>query len=136
MVERSMWRYAKDGSCHRGIASDGRESRSRCPTEPAGLQPSACIPDDPDDHRGDDRGAAVPVPAHVLLVHGAMPRKPAPKPDNPEQFKRFLKTARDAGAEESGEAFDCVLDSAPPCSRERMVAARHWRRRDASTRWA
>jgi hypothetical protein len=39
-----------------------------------------------------------------------MPRKPTPKPDNPEQYKRFLKTAREAGADEPGEAFDRVLD--------------------------
>jgi hypothetical protein len=38
-----------------------------------------------------------------------MPRKPAPKPDNPEQYKRFLQTAREAGADEPGEAFDRVL---------------------------
>jgi hypothetical protein len=39
-----------------------------------------------------------------------VPRKPAPKPDNPEQYKRFLKTAREAGADGQGEAFDRVLD--------------------------
>jgi hypothetical protein len=36
-------------------------------------------------------------------------RKPAPKPDNPEQYKRFLKTAREVGASEQGDAFDRVL---------------------------
>ena len=39
-----------------------------------------------------------------------VPRKPAPKPDNPEQYKRFLKTAREAGAEEPGEAVDRLFD--------------------------
>ena len=39
-----------------------------------------------------------------------MPRKPAPKPDNPEQFKRFQQTAREAGADQQDEAFDRVLD--------------------------
>lgn len=39
-----------------------------------------------------------------------MPRKPAPKPDNPEQYKRFLQTAREVGADRQGEAFDRVLD--------------------------
>jgi len=40
-----------------------------------------------------------------------------PKPDNPEQFKRFQQTAREAGADQPGEAFDRVLDrvaSKPP----------------------
>jgi hypothetical protein len=35
-----------------------------------------------------------------------MPRKPAPKPDNPEQFKRFIETAREVEVDESPEAFD------------------------------
>jgi hypothetical protein len=39
-----------------------------------------------------------------------MPRKPAARPDNPEQYKRFLETAREAGADEPGKAFDRVLD--------------------------
>jgi hypothetical protein len=39
-----------------------------------------------------------------------MPRKPAPKPDNPDQYKRFLKTAREVGAYEPGDGFDRVLD--------------------------
>jgi hypothetical protein len=41
-----------------------------------------------------------------------MPRKPAaPKPDNPEQYKRFLETAREVGADEPGEAFDSRAQS-------------------------
>lgn len=39
-----------------------------------------------------------------------MPRKPAPKPDNPEQYKRFLETAREVGAEKPGEAVDRLFD--------------------------
>jgi hypothetical protein len=39
-----------------------------------------------------------------------MPRKPAPKPDNPEQYKRFLETARAVGADEPGEAVDRIFD--------------------------
>lgn len=39
-----------------------------------------------------------------------MPSKPIPKPDNPEQYKRFLETAREVGADMPGEAFDRVLD--------------------------
>jgi hypothetical protein len=38
-----------------------------------------------------------------------MPRKRAPKPDksrDPEEYKRFLETAKEVGAEESPEAFD------------------------------
>lgn len=31
-----------------------------------------------------------------------MPRIAIPKPDNPEQYKRFLETAREAGADEPG----------------------------------
>ena len=30
---------------------------------------------------------------------------PAPKPDDPEQSKRFVETAREIGADETGEAF-------------------------------
>jgi len=39
-----------------------------------------------------------------------VPRKPAPKPDNPAQYKRFLETAREVGAEEPGEAVDRLFD--------------------------
>jgi hypothetical protein len=35
-----------------------------------------------------------------------MPRKPAPKPDDPEQSKRFIETAREVEADEGREAFD------------------------------
>jgi hypothetical protein len=35
-----------------------------------------------------------------------MPRKPKPKPDDPEQFKRFIKTAREVEVDESPEAID------------------------------
>jgi hypothetical protein len=39
-----------------------------------------------------------------------MPRQPKPKPDNPEQFKRFIEAARDVGAEADPKTFDRVLD--------------------------
>jgi hypothetical protein len=39
-----------------------------------------------------------------------MPRKPKPKPDNPEQFKRFIETARQVEVDESQEALDRALD--------------------------
>jgi hypothetical protein len=35
-----------------------------------------------------------------------MPRKSKPKPDNPEQFKRFIDTAREVQVDESPEALD------------------------------
>lgn len=35
-----------------------------------------------------------------------MPRKPAPKPDDPAQSKRFIDAAREIGADENPEAFD------------------------------
>jgi hypothetical protein len=35
-----------------------------------------------------------------------MPRKPNPKPDNPEQFKRFIEVAREVEADESPGAID------------------------------
>lgn len=39
-----------------------------------------------------------------------MPRKPKPQPDNPEQFKRFLATAREVRDREPSEHFDRVFD--------------------------
>jgi hypothetical protein len=48
-----------------------------------------------------------------------MPRKP--QPDNPEQFKRFLKTAREVGADNAdSETFDRVLTEAPRSSGPRL----------------
>jgi hypothetical protein len=38
-----------------------------------------------------------------------MPRKPKPKPDNPEQFKRFTELAREVGADQPSENFERVL---------------------------
>lgn len=35
-----------------------------------------------------------------------MPRKPAPKPDDPEEYKRFLETAKAVEAETDPKAFD------------------------------
>jgi hypothetical protein len=35
-----------------------------------------------------------------------MPRKPRPKPDDPEQFRRFIDMAREVEADESPEALD------------------------------
>jgi hypothetical protein len=59
----------------------------------------------------------------------AMPRKPAPKPDNPEQFKRFQQTAREVGADKQGEAFDRVFERVvrpkqPPADKAKRSAKR------------
>lgn len=35
-----------------------------------------------------------------------MARKPAPKPDDPAQYKRFLEAAHKAGADETKEGAD------------------------------
>jgi hypothetical protein len=35
-----------------------------------------------------------------------MPRKAAPKPDDPEQSKRFLRTAEEVGADRDDEALE------------------------------
>jgi hypothetical protein len=35
-----------------------------------------------------------------------MTRKPEPKPDDPEQYKRFIEAAREAGADETEEGAD------------------------------
>ena len=47
----------------------------------------------------------------LKLMSKALPRKPTVKPDNPEQFKRFLETARELDAENGDNAvFDRVLE--------------------------
>lgn len=38
-----------------------------------------------------------------------MPRQPKLKPDNPEEFKRFLDLAREVGADQASENFDRVF---------------------------
>jgi len=47
-----------------------------------------------------------------------MPRKPAPKPDDPEQVKRFIETARAAGADEDFKAFDRAFKKVVPVKRK------------------
>jgi hypothetical protein len=46
------------------------------------------------------------------------PRRSTPKttrkPDNPEQFERFVEAARKAGVDESGEAFERAFDKIVP----------------------
>jgi hypothetical protein len=36
----------------------------------------------------------------------AMPRKPAPKPDDPEQSRRFIETAEEVGADTDDKALE------------------------------
>jgi hypothetical protein len=43
-----------------------------------------------------------------------MPRKPKPKPDNPEQFKRFIEMAREVEADESPDAIDRAFKKVVP----------------------
>ncbi len=38
-----------------------------------------------------------------------MPRKPESPPDDPEQSKRFIETAKEVGADESAEKFEKAL---------------------------
>lgn len=49
-----------------------------------------------------------------------MPRKPTPKPDNPEQFKRFIETAKQLEADESPDAIDRALERVIGRSRKRV----------------
>ncbi len=37
-----------------------------------------------------------------------------PKPDDPEQSKRFIEAARELGCDESGEAMECAFAKAVP----------------------
>jgi hypothetical protein len=39
-----------------------------------------------------------------------MPRSPKPKPDNPEQLKRFIDMAREVEVDESPDALDRAFD--------------------------
>jgi hypothetical protein len=42
----------------------------------------------------------------ATCYHRPMPRKPKLPPDNPEQFKRFIETAREVEVDESPDAVD------------------------------
>jgi hypothetical protein len=52
----------------------------------------------------------------------AMARKPTARPDDPEEYKRFFKTAREVGADESPEAFERafkkIVVPKPPLARK------------------
>lgn len=43
-----------------------------------------------------------------------MPRKPIPKPDDPEQSKRFIESAKELGADEDGSALERILKKVRP----------------------
>ena len=45
-----------------------------------------------------------------------MPRKPNPKPDNVEQSKRFLETAKLVEADKTGKQFEAALKIVVPPS--------------------
>ena len=43
-----------------------------------------------------------------------MTGKPRPKPDDPEQSRRFIDAAKEAGVDETGEAFDKAFKKLVP----------------------
>ena len=43
------------------------------------------------------------------MYGSAMPRKPKPPPDDPEQSKRFIEIAREVGAEQPSPDFERVF---------------------------
>jgi hypothetical protein len=43
-----------------------------------------------------------------------VPRKPATKPDNPEQSKRFIEKARELETDKSGKAFERAFKKIVP----------------------
>jgi len=43
-----------------------------------------------------------------------MGRKPAPKPDDPEQSKRFIETAEEVGADTDDEALERAFKKISP----------------------
>lgn len=48
-----------------------------------------------------------------------MARKPRPKPDDIEEYKRFLETAKDVGAEDDPRAFDRAFKRVVPRAKAR-----------------
>ena len=53
-----------------------------------------------------------------------MPRKPAPKPDDPEQFKQFIDMAREVGADTDPETLDRILEKVARSSKRRIIGQR------------
>jgi hypothetical protein len=51
--------------------------------------------------------------------------KPTPKPDNPEQSKRFIETAKELGADEDESVFDEVFQKIiGPFPRQELASKR------------
>ncbi|MGB6537192.1 MAG: hypothetical protein WBF58_14645 [Xanthobacteraceae bacterium] len=48
-----------------------------------------------------------------------MPRKPAPKPDDPEQSKQFIETAEQVGADRDEEALERAFKKIAPLPKQR-----------------
>jgi hypothetical protein len=48
------------------------------------------------------------------VIEVPMPRKPSPPPDDPEQSKRFIDTAREIETDESPEAFERAFKKVVP----------------------
>jgi hypothetical protein len=46
----------------------------------------------------------------TVCYPSSMPRKPAPKPDDPEQSKRFIETAEQIEADKSPKAFERAFE--------------------------
>jgi len=51
-----------------------------------------------------------------------MGRKPNPKPDDPEQSKRFIETAEEVGADADNEALERAFKKIAPALRKRAKA--------------
>jgi hypothetical protein len=41
----------------------------------------------------------------ILVERNGMPHKPRPKPDDPEQSRRFIELGRELGAEDDSRSF-------------------------------
>ncbi len=53
-----------------------------------------------------------------------MPRKPAPKPDDPEQSKRFIETAHQVGADEDENALTRAFEKVARLARDKSNPGR------------
>jgi len=58
-----------------------------------------------------------------------MPRKPAPKPDDPAESKRFIDMAREVEADESKDALDRAFEKVVPSKPKAGPARRNARKR-------
>jgi hypothetical protein len=55
------------------------------------------------------------------MLNSGMARKPTPKPDDPEQSKRFIDMAREVGAERASPDFERVFRKEPNGPRARLL---------------